>query len=79
MQPRGHWTELWVFGAERQRVLAGEPSKDWITAKLRGQDLICLDFYPEDGWGDRLGERVGASKECWWDSGWEMVGWRPGE
>ena len=41
--------------------------------------LICLDFYPEDGWGDRLGERVGASRGCWRDPGWEMVGGRPGE
>lgn len=78
MQSRGHWAELWVFRAGRQRVLAGEPSKDWVTAKLRGQaDLSGL--YPEDGWGAKLGERVGASEECWWDPGWEMVGWRPGE
>lgn len=55
------WTELWVFGAGGQRVLAGEPSEDWVTASLEVR-LTCLDFIPRMAEGTNRVRELGPLK-----------------
>lgn len=75
MQPRGHWTELWVFGAGRRGCWQESPVKTGSPQSSEAR-LICLDFVPGMAGGTNWVRQSGPPKSVggtqvgrWWDGG----------